>query len=139
MLANDILLRPTLGTGIVLPATRDAATGRLKTESGEDNVLMCILNLLDTVVGERVMNEDVGTTANLSLFEEVESLLDVLPIQFKEVIERHEPRVYRVITRAERLPNDGQGVIVHLSWRYRSTGSSGNMVYPYNLSNGGNE
>ena len=130
-LANDLLDRPTLGRGLRSPLWRDPATGGFQSLSGPEAVKARILDLIDTAVGERVMKEDFGAQAAGSLFESQVSVIDVMPIRFREAIVRFEPAVTRVA--ASGRPLDETTVIIDVSWYLRATGQPDGLVYPYYL------
>ena len=59
-----------LGTGWVFPVLPDPA-GRLSYAVGEDSIRDCLLVLLQTATGERVMRPDFGAGLNQFVFEPV--------------------------------------------------------------------
>lgn len=128
-LANSLIDRDQLGKGVKYPLTMDKATGDFARVANEDNVRECIYWLIATRVGERVMNEDFGTTANDSLFQDIEAVADVLPFQIADVIARYEPRVTHVKLKTERT--GVSDLRITITWIVRSTGRGGSLVYPY--------
>lgn len=133
-LANSLVERSVLGIGLASPLTPDDTIGDWQRLEGADNVKACIIDLISTRVGERLMFEDIGTTIPELVFESVEGVLDILPFQLVEVIKRYEPRVIRVACTAEAFSTDkGDGVNAKLSWTLRSTGKRDNLVWPFYL------
>lgn len=128
-LANSLIDRDTLGQGIKFPLTSDAGSGDWTRTKHEENVKECIYWLLATRIGERVMNEDIGTTFTEALFENIEGLQDVLPFQAEEAITRYEARVTDVKCVCHRTgPTE---LRLTITWIVRATGRRDNLVYPY--------
>ena len=130
-LANSLVARSVLGKGLLSPLEIDPGHLDFKRVEGAENVKACIIDLITTRVGERLMNEDIGTLLPDALFENREGILDILPIQLVEVITRFEPRVAQVQAIAK--PFGETGVNVELSWVLRSTGRRENLVWPFYL------
>jgi len=128
-LANSLIDVDTLGKGFKFPMTVDPATNDWQLSKYEENVKECIYWLLATRIGERVMNEDIGTTITESLFMNIESLAVILPNQITEAITRYEPRVTNLRVKVERT---GETELrATLTWTVRATGRRDNLVYPY--------
>ena len=128
-LANSLIDRDTLGSGVHFPLTIDPATRDFKKVAYEENVKECIFWLLAVRVGERVMNEDVGTLIQGGLFKNIEALQSVLPHQIADAIATYEPRVTNVKIQTERT---GQTELrITVTWTVRATGRRDNLVYPY--------
>lgn len=132
LLANSVVEQASLGRGLKSPLEEDPLTGDFKTLVGPDNVKQCIIDLILTRVGERVMNEDLGTELPSLIFETTDGVVDVLPLKVIDVIRRHEPRVTRVTAKAyvEEL-NGSATVVLDLSWVVKATGRPDNLVYPF--------
>lgn len=130
-LANTsaLLERASLGSDIRFPLVVDKSTGDLATVDGDESIQQSIMGIISTVVGERVMNEDIGTTVPLQLFEDPVGVADVLPPQVVEAIRRFEPRVVDVQARAQPFKGETEGVRVHVSWRVRGTSRRGSLSY----------
>lgn len=128
-LSNSLIDRDTLGKGISFPLTIDANTKDFVKVAYEENVKECIYWLISTRVGERIMNEDVGTLVNASIFEDMEVVADVVPFQIAEAIAKFEPRVENVRVKAEQTSLTELRVTV--IWTVRATGRVDNLVYPY--------
>jgi phage baseplate assembly protein W len=128
-LANKLLARATLGKGLASPLTVDPATGDFKKVSEEENVANCILDLILTRVGERVMNEDIGNEMPQILFDNIDGAEDILPIHVIDVIRRYEPRVRDVAARVSR--EGDTKLVLSVGWILKATGQPGNVVYPF--------
>jgi phage baseplate assembly protein W len=131
-LSNTLLDQQVLGIGLASPLVTDSYTKDFLGVSGEDNVTQCIEDLLGTRVGERVMNEDLGTLFPQALFENSTGLLKVLPVQAMQAITMFEPRVKNVKSSAT---IEGNVIYVDVSWTVKATGARGNYVYPFYLQN----
>ncbi|UFJ38949.1 GPW/gp25 family protein [Brevibacillus humidisoli] len=125
------------GIGWKFPVVVDAATGRIKMASYEDDIAEAIRIILWTEKGERVMRPHFGTTIRPFVFGTTnETSLRLLEANVKEAIEDWEPRVGDVEVKAE--VRHGQAGSVSLSIRYlvKATNRVVNLVYPFNLSEG---
>jgi uncharacterized protein len=130
-LANSLTERDALGVGFSSPFGIDPVTRDVAGSSGRELVKQCIVDLLSTRVGERVMNEDFGVELPALLFENRNGLLDVIKVRAKEAIARHERRVANVNVTTSLLQETGISVAV--SWTVRASGEKGNLVYPIYL------
>jgi len=138
MLANDLLARSLLGKGLKAPLEVDSSTQDFAGVEEEANTYQCILDLLQTRTGERVMNEDIGTIIPALVFEDSDTAIALLPAAAKEALEKYEPRIDRVQTSARAL-KDGNGaavVYLDLRFRYKSTGRIDNKTIPYSINEG---
>lgn len=128
-LANGLIDREALGKGIHFPLTVDPATNDFKMVEAEEAIKESLFWLISTRVGERVMNEDLGTLVSESLFADIEAVQDVLPFQLAEAIARHEPRVTDVKMKTERTGLTELRITI--TWVVRATGRRDSLVYPY--------
>ena len=135
-LANSLVEREPLGRGLASPLSIDPVTKDFRRLEGPDNVKQCIIDLLTTQVGERVMNEDFGTRLPPLLFENADGLVDVIPVHVVEAISRFEPRVRNPKARATVIGNST--IQVQISWEIRTSGRRENMTYPFYLQPEGN-
>lgn len=136
-LANSLTNVGVLGKGLKSPLTNDPGNGDFETVSGADNVRQCLKDLLLTRVGERVMNEDFGTRIPDALFDDRAGIIDVIPLQIVEAVQRYEPRISNVSVTA--APYQENGVLIRVTYRLRSTGRRDNLVYPLYLSPSGDQ
>ena len=82
-----------LGTGWAFPVLPDSS-GRLSYASGEASIQDCLLVLLQTATGERVMRPDFGTTAPTLVFAPGSPAnLRMLENSISDAIQAYEPRV----------------------------------------------
>lgn len=131
-LANTALEETVLGKGVKSPLETNPTTGGLVTLSGSENVRNCIMDLISTRVGQRVMREDYGIEASDQLFENPLSVVDVVPLRIVEGIRRFEKRVKDVRAVGRQISNTL--VHVEVSWTLRSTGARDSLVYPFYVS-----
>ena len=129
-LANSLVDRATLGKGIFYPFHTDPTTGGIAKASGDENVLGCILFLLDHKQGDRLMREDMGLSGDL-LFSSQQAIIDILPTQIRELLGQYEPRITSV--RVTAVASGTNQVDLKVTWKTRSTGKPGNMIYPINV------
>lgn len=131
-LANTALETNQLGRGWKSPLEADDGTGDFVAVSDDDNLKCCMLDLLSTRVGERVMNEDIGVSFSDQLFEDPEGAMEVLPVQAIDCLTRYEPRIYEVRADASYSEEDGFGGVVYvaITYRKRTTGRRDNLVWP---------
>jgi phage baseplate assembly protein W len=136
VLANQVLQPAAFGKGLAFPLQIDPVTQDFKRSSGEENVRQCLMCLISTPIGSRVMAEDVGIDLMGILFENVVGACDILPHRIREAIERYEPRVAKTVVTASPLPANGaKGVGARIEYVYRATGRRDNLVWPYYLEN----
>ncbi len=128
-LANTLIERAALGKGLKSPISIDPFTKDFETTEGADNVKQCVIDLITTRVGERVMNEDFGTHLPPLLFENIDGLIDILPVHVIEVLTRFEPRIFDVQARAVRYAETT--INLQISWTVKATGRRDNLTYPF--------
>ncbi|MEV6345886.1 GPW/gp25 family protein [Actinoplanes sp. NPDC051851] len=122
-----------LGAGWRFPIAPDEA-GRLSYAVGEESIRSCLLALVQTGLGDRVMRPDLGTRAPDLVFapQSVQNLRD-LEDSLREAIRQFEPRVEVDEIAAESVPGDETTVTVTVRYRIRRTNTKGNLVFPYYL------
>jgi phage baseplate assembly protein W len=122
-----------LGTGWAFPVLPDPA-GRLRYAVGEDSIQDCLLVLLQTATGERVMRPDFGTTAPTLVFAPGSPAnLRTLEASITEAIQIYEPRVALDSVVAEPTPGEENKVVVSVTYRIRQTNTKANLVFPFYL------
>ena len=93
-----------LGTGWAFPVLPDSS-GRLRYAVGEASIQDCLLVLLQTAAGERVMRPDFGTTAPTVVFAPGSPAnLRMLEASITNAIQAYEPRVELDSVLAEPTP-----------------------------------
>lgn len=131
-LSNYLLEQAILGMGLKSPMVTNPANGDFLGASGEQNLTNCVTDLLDTRVGERLMNEDVGTTIPSTVFENLDVAVALLSGIILDALQRYEPRVTNVKISLQVIPPTQ--VNCNLSWRVIGTSVIGNLVWPFYLS-----
>jgi phage baseplate assembly protein W len=122
-----------LGTGWRFPVVPDAAGG-LGYARGEESIEHCLLVLLQTAVGERVMRPDLGTRAPQLVFAPGSTQnLRLLETSIREAVRDFEPRVDLEDVQAEATPADETLVTVSITYRIRRTNTRANLVFPFYL------
>jgi len=124
---------PFLGTGCRFPVVPDP-TGSLRYVSGEEDIAQCLLILLQTGIGERVMRPDFGTQAPDLVFAPGSShYLRLLEQSILDAIRAFEPRVQVSSVLAETDPSDASRVTVSITYQVLHTNTKANLVFPYYL------
>lgn len=122
-----------LGTGWAFPVLPDSS-GRLRYAVGEESIQDCLLVLLQTAAGERVMRPDFGTTAPIVVFAPGSPAnLRMLEASITEAIQTYEPRVALDSVLAEPTPGQENKVVVSVTYRIRQTNTKANLVFPFYL------
>lgn len=122
-----------LGTGWRFPILPDASGG-LRYARGEESIEHCLVVLLQTALGERVMRPDFGTSAPQLVFAPgSEQNLRLLETSIREAVRDFEPRVDLDEVRAEAEPTDETRVIVSVTYRIRRSNTKANLVFPFYL------
>ncbi len=126
-----------LGTGWAFPVLPDP-TGGLRYVSGEASIQDCLLVLLQTATGERVMRPDFGTAAPTLVFAPGSPAnLRMLENSITDAIQAYEPRVELDSVVAEPTPGQENQVVVSVSYRIRRTNTKANLVFPFYLDTAG--
>jgi phage baseplate assembly protein W len=122
-----------LGTGWGFPVLPDPAGG-LRYAVGEDSIRDCLLVLLQTATGERVMRPDFGTTAPTLVFAPGSPAnLRMLEASISDAIQVYEPRIELDSVTAEPTPGQENRVVVSVTYRVRQTNTKANLVFPFYL------
>jgi phage baseplate assembly protein W len=122
-----------LGTGWAFPVLPNPAGG-LGYAVGEDSIRDCLLVLLQTATGERVMRPDFGTTAPTLVFAPGSPAnLRMLEASITDAIQLYEPRVDLDSVVAEPTPGEENKVVVSVTYRVRQTNTKANLVFPFYL------
>jgi phage baseplate assembly protein W len=122
-----------LGTGWPFPVLPDPS-GSLRYAIGEASIQDCLLVLLQTAVGERVMRPSFGTKAPMLVFAPGSPAnLRMLESSISDAIRTYEPRVELVSVVAEPTPGEENRVVVSVTYRIRPNNTKANLVFPYYL------
>ncbi len=122
-----------LGTGWAFPILPDPSGG-LRYAAGEASIQDCLLVLVQTATGERVMRPDFGTAAPTLVFAPGSPAnLRMLESSISDAIQAYEPRVELDSVVAEPTPGEENHVVVSVTYRIRQTNTKANLVFPYYL------
>jgi len=95
--ANNIL-------GVAFPMMREGVGGYIAQNHNLRSLRDCVIQLIMTGRGARVMRPDFGTDLRTSVFENLtQDLVDSLRAQILETISKYEPRV--IVKRINLTPN----------------------------------
>ena len=124
-----------LGTGWVFPVLPDPA-GRLSYAVGEDSIRDCLLVLLQTATGERVMRPDFGAGLNALVFAPINTTTMALArYHVQQALVQWEPRIDQVTVKVTADPPNGL-LNIDIRYRIRAINTFYNLVYPFYLTEG---
>lgn len=128
-----------LGRGWSFPPTFDKLKGTVEMVEDNNDILQSLHILFTTVLRERVMLPEYGSTLQNEVFEEMnDALLERIKHMMTDAILFFEPRILlEDIEVRGNLEQDGR-VDVHLTYMVRQTNVRNNAVYPFYLLEGTN-
>lgn len=128
-----------LGRGWSFPPTFDKLKGTVEMVEDNNDILQSLHILFTTVLRERVMLPEYGSTLQNEVFEEMnDALLERIKHMMTDAILFFEPRILLEDIEVRRnLEQDGR-VDVHLTYMVRQTNVRNNAVYPFYLLEGTN-
>lgn len=122
-----------LGTGWAFPVLPDSSGG-LRYAAGAASIQDCLLVLLQTATGERVMRPDFGTDAPGLVFAPGSPAnLRLLESSISDAIYTYEPRVELDSVIAEPVLGQENQAVISVSYLVRRTNTKANLVFPYYL------
>jgi phage baseplate assembly protein W len=125
-----------LGTGWSFPPQFSKVTGNVLMISNEDDIQNSLVVLLQTRVGERIMQPTYGCNMDVLLFEPInESLLTYIKDLVFTAIYYFEPRINPDDVTLTDTADEGK-ILIEVSYTIRSTNSRHNLVFPYYLNEG---
>ena len=126
-----------LGAGWAFPILPDSS-GRLSYVADQASIQDCLLVLLQTAAGERVMRPDFGTSAPTLVFAPGSPAnLRMLEASITSAIQAYEPRVALDSVVAEPTPGQENKVVVSITYLIRLTNTKANLVFPFYLDTAG--
>ena len=138
---NSTTNNAVLGRGIAFPL--QLQNGTLGMNAYESQVAQSIRLLLSTAKGERVMRPDFGAGLERLAFEPNNPVTAVLiQQQVKEALLRYEPRIEVLgvfVSQSDQAAiNASQNgeMLIEISYRVKTTDSTGNLVYPFYIERG---
>ena len=125
-----------LGTGWGFPPTFDRARKSVVMVSEVDDICESLKILLNTRLGERVMQPRYGADLKDQLFEPMNaSAVAFVEDVIRTAIVYHEPRIKADAIRV--TPEQTRGVLtISIDYTVRATNSRFNMVFPFFLEEG---
>ena len=126
-----------LGVGWAFPPV--AANGDLATAAYETDIQQSIRIILGTAPGERVMRPDFGAGLKTLIFEPMNTTTAALAqYNVQRALTQWEPRIDRVTVNVTPQPSTGS-LQIGIRYRVRSTNTFYNLVYPFYLTEGGQQ
>ncbi len=121
-----------LGTGWSFPPRFSAGGAEVELVSGVDDIHQCLQILLNTQVGERIMQEDFGCDLSTLIFEEIDHrLVSKITTLVSDAILYHEPRIKLLAVDVSRDDSEAGLLYIQLDYSVIATNSRYNMVYPF--------
>ncbi len=128
---------PFLGTGWGFPPTFDKDLKGVRTVSGLEDVCQSLHILLDTALGERVMQPKYGANLDSMVFEPLNTaVLAYIDDIVRTAVVYHEPRIKLIdVNMDTQFQLEGR-VDIKIVFELRSTNTRFNFVYPFYLQEG---
>ena len=127
-----------LGVGWAFPLVASAA-GDMSTAAYETDIQQSIRIILGTAPGERVMRPDFGAGLKKLIFEPLNTTTASLAqYHVEQALIQWEPRIDQITVKATMQPSSGS-LTIDIRYRVRLTNVFYNLVYPFYLSEGGQE
>ena len=126
-----------LGTGWSFPPTFDRNLKSVLMVSDLEDISQSLTILLDTTLGERVMQPKYGANLDNMVFEPINTttLAEIDDIVRTAII-YNEPRIQLIeVNMSTELQNEGM-LPINIVFEVRSTNSRFNFVYPFYLKEG---
>ena len=130
------LTRPFLCTGWKFPL-QVTPGGGLARARAEQRVEESIYLILSTAKGERVMMPDFGCGIHDLVFASNSPATQSLVVQsVRRALVAYEPRIDVLDVSAETAEGEPNLLLIRVGYRVRSNNARGNLVYPFNLTEG---
>lgn len=134
---NNISLNNSfLGRGWKFPVTFTEDSFTVELAEDEVDIVQSIQIILNTALGERVMQPDFGANLDDLLFERIDiTTLTMITNRLKRAFLYHESRIE--VNDIDLVPDTENGIIqVTVDYTITSTNTRTNLVYPYYLNEG---
>lgn len=134
---NNISLNNSfLGRGWKFPVTFTEDSFTVELAEDEVDIAQSIQIILNTALGERVMQPDFGANLDDLLFERIDiTTLTMITNRLKRAFLYHESRIE--VNDIDLVPDTENGIIqVTVDYTITSTNTRTNLVYPYYLNEG---
>jgi phage baseplate assembly protein W len=120
-----------IGRGVSFPLRVDQS-GAIAMTSGADDINASLRMVLVTAPGERVMRPQFGCKIWDLLFEPINAnTIGLMASAVRDAVSQWEPRVTLEDVDIEPDPKDRSRVMIHLTYRVRTTNDQRNLVYPF--------
>lgn len=117
-----------IGSGWAFPPTV-SSRGRVALVAGTDEIDSALRMILSTAPGERLMRPEFGCAAWDHVFDPANgNTLGLVEQAVGDAVRRWEPRVELVAVTATAV---GDGVVVDVSYRIKSSNDRRNLVHPF--------
>lgn len=131
------MAREFLGVGLTFPIRLTVRKG-FSLSQGEKDIREAIWIILGTAKGERVMLPDFGCGIHDLVFApNSPGTRAQIADQVRKALVTYEPRIDILDVRVESDSYEQNKLLIRVDYRVRSTNASGNLVYPFFLTEGG--
>ena len=128
--------RSFLGVGWAFPV-EIAPDGAIQEVAYDDDIQQAIRIILGTNPGERVMRPDFGAGLNTFVFEPVNATtMAKMQERVQEALVAWEPRVDVLSVEVSGDTQEGNKLLIDVTYRVRATNTRANLVYPFYLDEG---
>lgn len=126
-----------LGTGWAFPPTFDSFDHNVQMVSGETDIRESLWILFSTMIGERIMLPEYGSSLWRRVFQAINTtLLTQIQEDLRQAILQWEPRIeVERIEVADQNPIEGR-LEIRVDYLIRTTNTRSNLVYPFYLNEG---
>jgi len=137
-MANNSQGKAFLGVGWAFPPA-SSPSGDMATAAYETDIQQSIRIILGTTPGERVMRPDFGAGLKALIFEPMNSTTAALAqFNVQKALTEWEPRIDQVTVTVTPQPSTGT-LNIEIRYRVRLTNVFYNLVYPFYLTEGGQQ
>lgn len=126
-----------LGKGWKFPVEVDPHTGKIKASVYEEDIEEAIGIIISTSPGERMMRPDFGCGIRKYIFEVINANTRALiKDEVEKALMRWEPRIKSIEVNVGVDPNEGNKLLIEVSYVVRATNTMGNKVFPFYIREG---
>lgn len=123
---------PFLGRGWAFPPSFGNGGKELALVADVEDILQSLEILFGTRLGERIMQEEYGSSLEAYQFEEITSgVLNSLRAMIEDAVLYHEPRIRIEQVDVQIAPDQDGLLLIELDFTVPSSNSRYNMVYPF--------
>lgn len=127
-----------LGRGWKFPVEIREDNGHVGTVEYEDSIRQAIWIILSTAKGERVMRPDFGCGLQELVFTVNDaSTRGMAEFEVTEALRLWEPRIEVLEVETTSAGEQGEQLLIQITYRVRATDNRFNLVYPFYLERGG--